>query len=54
MRYLKLLKRPVSFTSNFLRSDEPWSIRFLNTADRLLARLEGRRACCGHYGEPGC
>ncbi len=59
MRLMRLARRPLTFVTQFLRSDDPLDVRLLVLADRLLARLEPKasgqpQACCGHYGEPGC
>ncbi len=54
MRLSRLVKLPIGFVGRILSSPDPWDVRMLEVVDNLLARLETRQGCCGHYGEPGC
>ena len=53
------MKRPdpgtiAQFARNFAASEIPLARRVLVTLRNLSIRVSGRRACCGHDGEPGC
>ncbi len=49
-----LISRMIRFTRQVVEAEDPLDIRFLKVVDGMLARLERREGCCGHYGEPGC
>jgi hypothetical protein len=44
----------IRYTRLVIESEDPLHIRFLKMVDGMLARLERREGCCGHYGEAGC
>lgn len=49
-----VMSRMIRYTRLVIESEDPLHIRFLKMVDGMLARLERREGCCGHYGEAGC